>query len=122
MTEHQNNNEALMHAIELHDVRTVKFLLENGADANYLRYKDEEEPNGLMQPTTPLRMVMFCISNSDLDDSELRSFGEIATLLLLHGGDPRPAMQLAEARYGKYTAGHEKNAFAEVWDIVAKGK
>ena len=111
-----------MRAIVQHDVKTVKYLLENGADADYWRYKDEEEKSGLMQPTTPLRLVMFCISNCDLDDNDLNMYGEIAALLLKHGGDPKPAMELAEIRYGKYSPDLEKNAFVEVWDIVAQGK
>lgn len=122
MTEHKHKNEQLMKAIEQHDVKAVRSLLENGADADYWRYTDEEEKSGLMQPTTPLRLVLFCISNADLDDNDLKLYGEIATLLLQHGGDPKPATQLAEIRYGKYSPALEKNAFVEVWDIVAKGK
>src|SRR5687767_11749237 len=99
--EKQNKNEALMDAIAYHNIKAVQNCLETGADPNYTRYRDDEEPNGYIQPTTPLRLVMFCISDSLLEDSDLKQFAEIAKLLLRYGADPKPAMQIAEDRYGK---------------------
>lgn len=98
----------------------VKSFLKEGADPNYRRFKDEEEPNGLIQPTTPLRLVMFRISDCLLDDNELKTFAEIAKILLKYGADPGPAMEIAEARYGKYNPDIENNAFTNVWHIIAK--
>lgn len=116
-------NELLMSAIEFHDVKALQECLANGADPNYCRYKDKEEPSGLMQPTTPLRLVMFCISNSDLNEDDLRQYAEIARILLSHGADPKPAMEIAELRYGKHDSDYvPKNPFIEVWDIVANAE
>ncbi|MFI5203334.1 MAG: hypothetical protein ACHQF2_02470 [Flavobacteriales bacterium] len=120
--EQQNPNETLMNAIESRDIKTILLCLENGADVNYTRHKDEDEPNGSMQPTTPLRLVMFCISDCLLEDDHLKQFAEIANLLLQHGADPKPAMQLAEYRYGKYDPAAEKSPFMDVWHLVASGK
>ena len=118
----KNQNEALMDAVAFYDIKAVQACLEKGADSNYTQYSDEDEPNGYIQPTTPLRMVMFRISDCSLDDNILKQFGEIATLLLNYGADPKPAMIIAEARYGKYGLNAEENAFMDVWHIIANAK
>jgi hypothetical protein len=120
--EERNKNELLMEAISFHRLKEVKDCLEKGADPNYTRYKDEEEPDGYIQSTTPLRLVMFCISDSLLEDSDLKQFEEIAVLLLSYGADPKPAMEIAEYRYGKYDANREKGPFMDVWHIIANAK
>lgn len=114
-----NLNEELMNAIVRHDVEAVKNCLENGAYPNYSRFRDDEEPNGLIQPTTPLRMVMFCISDCMLEDDDLKYFTEIAKLLIHYGADPKPAMEIAEDRYGKYDPDAQNGLFMEVWRIVS---
>ena len=53
-------NDQLLDAVASHDVKLVSLLLEKGADPNYRAFEDEDEPNGYIQPTTPLRTVMFC--------------------------------------------------------------
>jgi ankyrin repeat protein len=113
-----DKNEALMEAVSFHNVKVVQELLEDGADPNYTRVYNTEEPQN--QPTTPLRMVMFCISDNLLEEDDLKQFAEVAKLLLQHGGDPKPAMQLAEMRYGKYDPHIEESTFMNVWHIVAK--
>jgi len=118
----QNKNEELMRAIERYDVGAVQACLENGADPNYTLHRDEDEPNGLIQPTTPLRMVMFRISDSLLEDSDLKQYAEIAKLLLRYGADPKPAMFIAEHRYGKYDSNAEKSPFMDVWHIIANAR
>jgi hypothetical protein len=77
-----NANEALMAAIERHDI---------------------------------------CISDSLLQDADLEQLAEVARLLLRHGADPRPGMQIAEERYGKYDPNLPASPFMDVWHIVAKG-
>jgi len=109
-----------MRAIERHDAEAVRLLLSTGSDANYVRFRDEDEPDGIIQPTTPLRLVMFRISDCLLDDEDLKQFGEIAKLLLQHGADPLPAMQIAEDRYGKYDPHAAPGALMNVWHIVAR--
>jgi hypothetical protein len=117
--ENQDINEKLMEAVERFNWQAVKECLDLGANPNYCRFKDEDSPNGLMQPTTPLRMVMFRISDCDLTDQNLVQFREIARLLTEYGADPKPAMQIAEARYGKYNSNEPLSPFMEVWQIVA---
>jgi hypothetical protein len=117
-----NINEELMKAVELHNVMAVENFLKNGADADYVSDRPEYQTDSEHQPTTPLRMVMFCISDSLLEENDLKEFAEIAEVLLAHGADPEPALQLAELRYGKYNQEAEKNPFMEVWDIIAREK
>lgn len=113
-------NDELLEAVAFHDAAHVLRCLEKGADPNYTTHTDEEEPNGIIQPTTPLRMVMFCISDALLTENDIRQLGEIARLLLERGADPQPAMQIAEYRYGKYNPHAEKSAFIDTWTIVAE--
>jgi hypothetical protein len=114
--ESQNINEDLMEAVLFHNVKEVRKCLENGADPNYFKHI---EPADLEQPTTPLRCVMFCISDCLLKPDDLKEFAEVAKLLIKYGADPKPAMKIAESRYGKYEPGIMDNLFMEVWDIVA---
>ena len=116
----QTINEQLMHAIAFYDVKAVQNCLEKGADANFFQPSEYERPE--LQPTTPLRLVMFRISDSMLDDEALKKFAEIAKLLLKHGADPKPAMEIAELRYGKYDVNAEPGPFMDVWHIVANAK
>ena len=118
----QNINDQLMDAVAFYNVKAVQDCLEKGADPNYTLHTDEEEPDGYIQPTTPLRLVMFRISDCLLEDEHLKLFAEIATILLRHGADPKPAMKIAESRYGKYYPGDEKSAFMDVWRIVANAE
>lgn len=118
----RNLNEQLMTAVEEFDLDRVADCLAKGADPSYWRYTDEEETTDIMQPTTPLRMVMFRISDNFLTDSDLRIFEEIARLLVKHGADIGPAMEIAERRYGKYDPGAASSPFMDVWHAVAKGK
>jgi hypothetical protein len=118
--ENPNKNEDLINAIESNNVQAVRDCLEKGADPNYTRHWDESEAAG--QPTTPLRLVMFCISDALLEDIHLKNFAEIATLLLSYGADPKPAMEIAEHRYGKYDPANESGPFMDVWHIIARTK
>jgi hypothetical protein len=114
-------NEELMRAVEAFDIEAVKNCLERGADPNYTLHPDEDKSDGTMQPTTPLRMVMFRISDCDLPKEGFSQYKEIARLLLHHGADPKPAMQIAEHRYGEYDP-TESNPFMDVWHVVAQWK
>ena len=121
-TEEQNKNDALMDAVAFYDVKAVKDCLESGADPNYTRFRDEDEPDGYIQPTAPLRLVMFRISDSILEDDSPKKFAEIAKILLDHGADPKPAMKIGESRYGKYDPNAPESLFMDVWHIVAKAE
>jgi hypothetical protein len=61
---------------------------------------------------------MFCASDNLLEDDDLRELAAIAHLLLQHGADPRPAMEIAEHRYGKYNPQAE-GSFMEIWHVIA---
>jgi hypothetical protein len=62
---------------------------------------------------------MFAISDQFVDDERLKQFAEVAQILIDHGADSQPAMEIAENRYGKYKP-EESGAFMEVWHLVAK--
>jgi hypothetical protein len=119
--EHKDLNEALMEAVIYHRVAEVKKLLEQGANPNYYRATSENETNELHQPNTPLRLIMFCISDNLLEDKDLKDHAENAKLLLQYGADPKPAIALAESRYGKYVPEQftKDNIFDEIYRIVA---
>ncbi len=116
-----DRNKQLIKAISYGDIRRIQFLLENGADANYKI--PEEEYEGMVeykyQPYSPLRLVMFCISDALITDEELKEYIEIVKILIAHGADPKPAMELAEERYGKYNPTNEDSLFMDVWKVVA---
>ena len=111
-------NKELRIAIEQNDVDAVQKCLQLGADPNYFTDFSEFGTDNTGQPTTPLSLVVFCISNSFLQDDDLKQFAEIAKLLLKHGADPKPAMELAEFRYGKYDP-DLKGLFMNVLHIIA---
>ncbi|MBN1183812.1 MAG: hypothetical protein JXB49_16080 [Bacteroidales bacterium] len=112
-------NEALMQAVSSYDINAVKYCLKQGADPNYTLFKDEDEPDGLIQPTTPLRLVMFRISDCLLEDADILKFAEIAKVLIQAGANTKPAIQIAEERYGKFDPDYEDSAFMRVWRIIA---
>ena len=111
-----------MEAICNYDIESVKQCLVDGANPNYREFEDKDEPSGIIQPTTPLRMVMFRISDSFLEDIDLMQFAEIAQLLLASGADPKPALEIAQARYGEYIPGLTPVGFWKVYRIVAEAR
>ena len=112
-------DEALMKAVEGYDVEKVHAFLRAGANPNYVRYYSGGDVRH--QPTTPLSMVIFRISDSRLEDEDLRNFGLIAKLLIQYGADVEPARQLARLRYGEFNLNAESNPFLDVWRIVEEG-
>lgn len=112
-------NEQLLQAVTYHRVADVKRLLEEGANPNYDSYSGKSESDREGQPWAPLRMVMFRISDNLLEEKALVEFEEVARLLIKYGADPKPAMELAEHRYGKYNPNGESDLFMKVWDVVA---
>jgi hypothetical protein len=113
-------DEQLMDAVSAVNLNGVRSALERGANPNFCRLRDEDEPDGYIQPTTPLRLVMFRISDCCLSDEELVRFAEIARVLLAAGADPLPAMVIAEWRYGDYDPTAEATLFEQVWTVVAQ--
>jgi hypothetical protein len=128
-SEHTNEvatkNEELRYAINTHDLEGVKKCLENEADPNY--FESYGRNDDVYQPTTPLLLIMFRISDDLLHENDIKQFGEIAKILLQYNADPQPAMKIAERRYGEYdpTKDGERpkdKVFMDVWHIVATGK
>jgi hypothetical protein len=112
----ENLDEALMKAVEYLDVEEVHACLRSGANPNYVR--DYKSADILHQPTTPLRMVVFRISDSLLEDKDLRQLGEIAKLLIQYGADVEPARQLARLRYGEFNPNAAPNPFIDVLRVI----
>ncbi|WP_448216688.1 hypothetical protein [Endozoicomonas sp. 2B-B] len=114
-------DEELMEAVSNYDFERVEDCLNRGADPSYRQSTDQDDPNGFIQPITPLRLVMFRISDCELTDEDLREFYKIARCLLYHGADPKPAIKIAEERYGKYEdalGGDTHVVFMDIWRIV----
>lgn len=112
-------NEELIEAVTYHRVADVKRLLEQGANPNYETFTGMPEAERKHQPYTPLRLVLFCISDSLLNDADLNAHTAIAKLLIQFGAQTKPAMELAQSRYGKYNPSGERTPFLKVWDVVA---
>ncbi len=100
----KNIQEYLEKGISNFDVGQVQKAIEEGADVN------NKQPRTLYkgvaaykyQPYSPLRLVVFRISDSDLSDEDLEKYIQITQLLLQAGADAGAAMKLATIRYGKY--------------------
>ena len=113
----------LMEAVAMFDLPLVCSLLASGADPDYRSARDDEDPH--IQPTTPLRMVMFRISDCLLSDEDILVFAQIARVLLDAGADPEPAMQIADERYGPcqpedLLQAQPPSPFQQVYTIVAQ--
>ena len=111
-------NELLRDAIVNRKIDEVTRLLKFGADPNYRlpeeSYKDMSDFEA--QPYSPLRLVVFIISDSLIGDEELAKDAKIAALLLEYGADAKSALQLAEHRYGKYDPKMEITPFSKlIW-------
>lgn len=116
---HQNElDNLLLEAVAQCHVKDVVMYLEKGANPNYTTFSDEAEPNKIIQPTTPLRMVLFRISDSLLDDFALQNCYEIAQILLQKGANALPAKQIADERYGKYDALAPKDLFQKIRTLI----
>ncbi len=114
-------NHQLMDSVGRHDLQTVRKCLEKGANPNFTQDSGNgKELAGVIQPRTPLQLVMFSISDCMLSDRDLEEFAQIASLLIEKGADPRPAMEIAESRYGRYDTTVGESPFMNVWHIIAK--
>ena len=86
----------LIEAVCNHDVALVEKYLQEGEDPNY-----DEEPDAPVQPRSPLRMVVFRISDCLLEDRDLYDFLKITKLLLQYGAEATSAKMIIEFRYGQ---------------------
>ena len=106
------NGTALCEAVSNIDLARVTALLGTGHCANGVRDPGGENE---AQPDRPLKMVLFRMSDCLLGEEQLATLAEIARVLLTHGADPKPAAELAEQRYGKYSKEDEK---WKAWSVV----
>ena len=70
------------------------------------------------QPDTPLKMVVFRASDCLLSAHQHAQLSEITSALLLHGADPRPALELAALRNGAYPGPDAEDVWA-AWHVIA---
>jgi hypothetical protein len=116
----KQSGEELMAAVSAYDVPRVAAALRAGANANYRR--EDHVVDGI-QPTSPLRLVLFRISDCFLTEEDLGAFAQIASMLLEAGADPHETLPMAEWRYGAYEPPGPNNsnesAFNKVYGIVA---
>ncbi len=117
----EQGKKALIAAIISHDAGTVKYYLESGEDPNQVFPAIAGADHSIHQPATPLTLVVSCLSNSLLEEFDIKEFAAIAKLLIEYGADPKPAMELAEMRHGKYNAESE-SSLMQVWRVIANVK
>ena len=108
-------------------VDKVRELLAQGANPNYVRRRYVRDHNfGLslayhadgssmpeideecFQPTTPLKLVGFRISDCMLTEADLWRFKEVADVLIEYRADAKPALKIMENRYGKWEENEEE--------------
>ncbi len=117
----EQSKKALIAAIISHDAGTVKYYLESGEDPNQVLPAIAGADNTIHQPATPLTLVVSSLSSPMLEEYDIKEFAAIAKLLIEYGADPKPAMELAEMRFGKYNANAE-SSLMEVWRIIANAE
>jgi len=95
-------DEKLWEAISTRDLEGVQTCLREGANPNY-SIADSEHIVGIEhQPYSPLRLVVFCLSDCELNGEDLQKHYSIAKLLLLCGACPISAEELSINRYGSF--------------------
>ena len=92
-----DSENTLSNAVCNIDIEKVKLLVSSGVDVNAYRSGQPEESS---QPDTPLKMVVFRLSDCLLYDSQRKILADIASILIDNGADPLPAFELAKERYG----------------------
>lgn len=112
---HQVIADRLSEAVAAVHVEDVCALLTQGADPNAVRSPGGEAAH---QPDTPLKMVMFRLSDCMLAASAHEELATIAKRLLESGAEPQPAMAIAEWRYGAYPGAEDADTW-RAWHVVA---
>ena len=115
-------NRDLVKAITEHDVVNVQTCLQNGADPNYTWTNSlgSNLDSSILQPTTPLSLLIFSIANCLLNEDDLAQFYAIAEILLENNADPEPAIQLAIQRYGIYKETETPSIFDRIYRLVSE--
>lgn len=110
---------ALLDGVFSHDVALVGRCLEGGADPDGGTVVGKESTQSALQPDSPLKAVIFCISDALLDERGLEDFRQITELLLANGADPGPARAMARQRYGDIDAENPADTFTAILALVA---
>jgi len=108
----------LLDAVTGHDVEGVRQCLQQGADPDATAPPGDGYDQSVPQPDTPLKAVVFCMSDAFLDEQGLADFKLITGLLLAHGADPEPALAMARQRYGKFDKKAPRNTFMEILYMI----
>lgn len=117
----EQSKKPFIAALISHDAEAVKYFLGSGEDPNQVFPTIAGADTSIHQPATPLTLVVSCISNPMMEESHFMQFAAIAKLLIEYGADPKPALELAEIRFGKYNPEAE-DAFMDVRRIIANAK
>ena len=81
-------------------VQAVRVLLDSaGCNPNFA------SKEGVNQPNSPLKLVVFMASDCMLSDAQQIALAEVARLLIAHNANPLPAEELATSRYGVHCPG-----------------
>jgi len=104
----------LIDAVARYDLERVQQYLLDGVNVNC------NNGSGEFQPSTPLKMVVFRISDCMLNDDNLEIYEKIAKLLLENGADKQAAIEYAETRYGKMQVNNfnDDNAMDKILKII----
>jgi len=115
-------NQDLIKAITEHNVANVLRCLQKGANPNYTwTYSKDSNVNlSSLQPTTPLSLLIFVISDCLHSEKILSQYLEITKILLVNNADPKPAILLAIERYGKYRKPKEPSIFDNIYRLVSE--
>jgi len=73
----------------------------------------------LGQPTTPLKMAVFRLSDCCLDEVARQTLVRIAHALVEHGASRDPAKEYFESRYGPAESSEDINAFTQLYALLS---
>ncbi|MBD3406919.1 MAG: hypothetical protein GF411_12450 [Candidatus Lokiarchaeota archaeon] len=117
----QGINQTLIRAIKALDVEVQRWL-RDGADSNHTWTHGlvSKVDQSIIQPTSPLGLVIFMISDCMLIERNLSDLYEIIKILLEYYANPEPAYLLAVQRYGKYKETETPTMFDEIYRLVVE--
>ena len=89
-----------------------------GIRAAYLPDGRPAADEALFQPTTPLKMAVFRLSDCMLDEADRQKLVRIAQALIERGASKDAARAFFESRYGPAEPGEEINAFTQLYALL----
>ena len=71
------------------------------------------------QPTTPLKLCVFRLSDYMLEESNKKQLVDIASLLVQYGADKKEALEYFKLRYGTVGIGQwSDNYFVQLYQLL----